>query len=172
MAAGGRCRSHSETGGTVAGTNALETGDIAASATEPERTFYSVQDEANVARLYAGGEPWPVGTSRSLLGEGFYTWGTRSQAEAYCATLEEHGATGLRILEARVSEAAYRALRTLDLRSLDDATLNAWMDTYSQYGAGGTHGAEHIIRETGNFGPEFYFAKAVFHLFRLEGRQS
>lgn len=39
------------------------------------------------------------------------------------------------------------------------------MEQYSLYGAGEEHAFEHIIRQTGNFGPEFYFAKAIFHLF-------
>ena len=27
------------------------------------------------------------------------------------------------------------------------------------------HGFDHVVRNTGNFGPEFYFSKDVFHLF-------
>ena len=134
-----------------------------------ERVFYSVQDSANTSRLSAGGEPWPTGLSKALLGEGFYAWGTTDQAEAYLGTLEARGATGLSIIQARISEAAYVGLRTLDLRTLDDMSLEAWMDEYSLYGRGAAHGLDHIIRETGNFGPEYYFSKDVFQLFRLQG---
>ena len=127
--------------------------------------FYSVQGEAGAARLLAGGAPWPQGVSKSLLGEGFYSWGSRAQAEAYMAHLEARGVTGLRIMEARIGQAEYNGLRSLDLRTMSDDAVNVWMETHSLYGSGVPHAFHHIIRTTGNFGPEFYFSKEVFPLF-------
>jgi hypothetical protein len=46
---------------------------------------------------------------------------------------------------------------------MSDDAVNAWMDTHSLYGSGVPHGLDHVIRNTGNFGPEFYFSKDVFH---------
>jgi RHS repeat-associated protein len=129
--------------------------------------FFSVQDDVHAARLRSGGGAWPFGVSKSLLGEGFYTWRTRAQAESYKALLEKHGATGLNILEARIGAAQYRGLKKLDLRTLSDDALDAWMDDYSLYGAGKPHGLEHVIRQTGNFGPEYFFSKEIFHYFKF-----
>jgi len=150
----------------VGSTAAVIEGGAASTAAGGEAlTFYTVQNEANAARLLAGGAPWPTGVSKSLLGEGLYTWGTRSQAEAYLALLETRGATGLQIIEARIGASQYQSLKMLDLCTLDDAALNAWMDQYSLYGQGATHGLEHVIRQTGNFGPEYFFSKDIFNLF-------
>ena len=128
--------------------------------------FYSVQDEAGAARLLSGGAPWPKGVNKSLLGEGFYSWGSRSQAQSYMTRLETaYEVTGLRIMEARIGAAEYKALRTLDIRTMSSRAAEAWMDTHSLYGAGTPHSFQHVIRQTGNFGPEFFFSKDVFHLF-------
>jgi RHS repeat-associated protein len=131
------------------------------------RTFFTVQNEAEAARLISGGNPWPTGVSKSLLGEGLYTWETRSQAEAYLALLEKRGVSGLRILEPTIGEVEYQGLQTLDLRTFNDAVLESWMETHSLYGQGLSHPYQHVIRQTGNFGPEFYFSKDIFHLFRF-----
>lgn len=152
----------------VSSTTAIVEGRMASTAASGEAlTFYTVQNEANAARLLAGGAPWPTGVSKSLLGEGLYTWGTRSQAEAYLALLESRGASGLQIMEARIGASQYQSLGRLDLRTLDNAALEAWMEQYSLYGQGAPHGLGHIIRQTGNFGPEYFFSKDVFNLFRF-----
>lgn len=130
------------------------------------RTFYTVQGEADAARLMSGGAPWPTGVNKSLLGEGLYTWQNEAQAQAYLSKLEEGGATGLKILKPTISEADYQGLKIFDTRTLGDEARQCWMDSYSLYGdQPAPHGFEHIIRETNNFGPEFYFSKDVFHLF-------
>ncbi len=49
----------------------------------------------DAGRLASGGARWPAGVSKSLLGGGFYAWGTTAQAEAYMGLLESRGATGL-----------------------------------------------------------------------------
>jgi hypothetical protein len=133
------------------------------------RTFYTVQNEANVARLLSGGTPWPASASRAHLGEGLYTWGSRSQAEAYMSLLEGRGVEGLRIIEASISEAQYHALRALDLRGLGDDAASAWLGRHSLlFGEGAPHGLDHVIRDTGNFGSEFFFSKDAFPLLLLK----
>jgi RHS repeat-associated protein len=149
----------------AAGTTARgTTGDL------PDRVFYSVQDQRNAARLASGGQPWPTGLQRSNLGEGLYAWGERSQAQAYLDFLQapQRGYTGLSIVEARIKATDYNSLRTLDLRTMSDPDIDAWMDKYSLYGQGLPHDYQHVIRQTGNFGPEYYFAKQTFPLLRIE----
>jgi hypothetical protein len=140
-------------------------GEVAGAAGGGSSSFFSVQSDAGAARLMSGGAPWPQGVSKSLLGEGFYSWGSRAQAEAYMAHLEARGVSGLRIMEGRIGQSQYQGLRSLDLRGLTDEAVDAWLDTHSLYGDGVPHSFDHIIRGTGNFGPEFYFSKDVFHLF-------
>ena len=135
-------------------------------APQAQRIFYSVQNQADRVRLVeGGGEPWPTGVSKSLLGEGFYAWGNIGQAQAYLANLASRGATGLNILQGKIGDLQYRGLNTLDLRTLSDPALESWMERFSLYGEGAAHGYEHVIRLTGNFGPEFFFSKEVFNLF-------
>lgn len=123
------------------------------------RTFYSVQSEADAARLAAGGEPWPTGLQRANLGEGLYAWGTRAEAEAYAA-----GKEGASILELNMSNAEYSGLKSLDMRLMSDDAATAWLEQYSQYGQGLPHGFEHIIRQTGA-GTEYYFSPTAFGKF-------
>lgn len=123
------------------------------------RTFYSVQSEADAARLASGGAPWPTGLQRANLGEGLYAWGTRAEAEAYAA-----GKEGARILEFNMSNAEYSGLKSLDMRLMSDDAATAWLEQYSQYGQGLPHGFEHIIRQTGA-GTEYYFSPTAFGKF-------
>jgi hypothetical protein len=132
------------------------------------RTFYTVQDEADAGRLFAGGTPWPTSPTRAHLGEGLYATDSLSQAEAYLSRLEGQGASGLQIITASISEARYTALSTLDLRALGDDAANAWLGTHSTlFGEGVPHGLDHVIRQTGNFGAEFFFSKNIFSWFEL-----
>lgn len=145
-----------ESGGTCAvgsGTppKATESGGL--------RTFYSVQGEADAARLAAGGAPWPTGLQRANLGEGLYAWGTRAEAEAYAA-----GKQGASILEFKMPSGDYSGLKTLDMRLMSDEAATNWLGQYSQYGQGMPHGFEHIIRQTGR-GTEFYFSPTAFGKF-------
>lgn len=133
------------------------------------RTFYTVQGEANAGRLLSGGTPWPTAPAKAHLGEGLYTWGSRSQAESYMSLLEGRGASGLRIMEASIPEAQYNALRAMDLRGLGDEAANAWLGRHSSlFGESAPHGLNHVIRDTGNFGPEFFFSKDAFPLLQLK----
>ncbi len=143
--------------------------DFARAGVRRGRTFYTVQGEANAARLLSGGSPWPTAPVKAHLGEGLYTWGSRSQAEAYMSLLEGRGASGLRIMEASIPEVQYNTLRAMDLRRLGDDAANAWLGRHSSlFGEGAPHVLDHVIRDTGNFGPEFFFSKNVFPLFQLK----
>ena len=147
---------------------AAESEPVLSAATGGTRTFYTVQSEADAARLATGGTPWPAGETKSILGEGLYSWGTRSQAEQYLGILNRNGASGLRILESGISEADYQGLNSLDLRTLSDESQEAWMESHSLYGSNPVpHGLDHVIRETSQVGPEYFFSKDIFHLFHF-----
>jgi hypothetical protein len=65
-------------------------------------------------------------------------------------------------------EAHYGQLRALDLRNMSDNSANAWLGKHSSlYGNGEPHSLQHIIRETGRFGPEFFFDKSAFTLMEV-----
>jgi RHS repeat-associated protein len=128
-------------------------------------TFFSVQNAKDVKRLLEhGGEPWPTGVTngslRDIFGPGLYTWETRAQAERYLQKWESKGATGLNIMEHRISSSDLAGLKSVDLSKIGDDAANKILDL----GAG--HGYEHIRRITGNYGPESYFSREVFHLFK------
>ena len=129
------------------------------------RTFFSVQNAEDVARLLEkGGEPWPSGFTngslRDIFGPGLYAWETRAQAEAYRALRAARGADGLSILEHSISPTDLAKLRSVDLSAMSDDAANAILDL----GAG--HGYQYIRRLTGNFGAENYFASDVYRFFR------
>jgi hypothetical protein len=66
-------------------------------------------------------------------------------------------------------ESQYQALRSLDLCELSDGAAGAWLRQHSSlFGEGLPHGFEHVIRNTGNFGPEFFFSKDAFPLLQLK----
>ena len=129
------------------------------------RVFYTVQDAKDIARLRAGGEPWPTEPMRTLLGEGVYTWATKRQARSYLKSKIESGVSDAQVLKIQILKKDYSNLKTLDLRKMSDEARGTWLDEFSLYGKGNGHGYDHIVRETWNFGPEFYFSKSVFHLF-------
>jgi len=142
----------------------LATDLLAADAEAADLVFYSVQSEADAARLAAGGAPWPTAPTRAALGEGFYAWSTREQAEAYLARLSARGVENLTIIEASISPSAYEGLATLDLRTLTEAAQEAF---YEQFHGTLSHGFEHLIRQTGNSGAEYFFSRDVFSLFTV-----
>ncbi len=130
-----------------------------------KKTFYSVQNTADAARLARGGEPWPTGLSRANLGPGFYAWGSRADAESYLRRLEQQGATDLQIVAYEIAEGDLARLTTKDLTSLSDEAVDEFMDQYSHYGRALPHDYQHIIRNTGIGAPEHYFSPDAFGLF-------
>jgi hypothetical protein len=123
-------------------------------------TLYSVQSEADAARLASGGAPWPTGLQRANLGEGLYAWGNQADAAAYAANKP-----GTVIMQFNMSASDYSSLNKLDMRTMSDEAATEWLNTYSQYGAGQAHGFDQIIRTTGA-GTEYYFSPNAFQLFK------
>jgi RHS repeat-associated protein len=131
------------------------------------RSFYSVQGKLDTMRLLSGGGVWPREINKSLLGEGFYVWQTRFQADAYKAMLEGRGYSGLRVIEVNILKSDYTKLKALDLRNLSAESYDLWMLQYSSIGKNLPHAYDLVIRETGNYGTEYFFAKRVFPLLKL-----
>jgi hypothetical protein len=124
-------------------------------------TFYSVQSTKDVARLAAGGSPWPTGLQRANLGPGLYAWESIEIAARYRAVLERHGASDLRILHYELAENDLGQMKKLDLTALTDSEVNAWMERYSHYGDAEPHEWDYVARQT-EIGVEHYFAARVF----------
>jgi RHS repeat-associated protein len=122
--------------------------------------FYSVQSQADAARLASGGAPWPTGLQRANLGQGLYAWGTQADAETYAANKP-----GSLIVKFEMSASDYSSLHTLDMRTMTDEAATEWLGKYSQYGEGKAHGFDHIIRAT-DAGTEYYFSPDAFQLFK------
>jgi len=123
-------------------------------------TFYSVQSEADAARLASGGTPWPTGLQRANLGEGLYAWGNQADAAAYAANKP-----GSVIMQFNMSASDYSSLNTLDMGTMSEDAATEWMSTYSEWGAAQPHGFDHIIRPT-SMGTEYYFSPNAFQLFK------
>jgi hypothetical protein len=140
---------------------------------KPEtQVFYSVQSPHDQRRLATGGEPWPAGLPRAVLGPGFYCWPTWSQANRYRLLLARTGGLQLLIIRYEVRLSGLKKLRTLDLTKMRDAELDQWMDRYSEYTQSGVrqpHGYDHLVRQTVNVGVEHYFSPTAFRLFKERG---
>ena len=133
-------------------------------------TFYTVQDEADRRRVAGGGDPWPSGLPRALLGRGLYCWADRHQAESYRNRLISRGVAVVAVLQLMIDGAVCDGLATLDLTVKTDAEQESWMDEYSEYTSvppRKPHGFDHVIRETYNVGREHYFSPAAFTRFRI-----
>ncbi len=136
----------------------------------PRLRFYSVQGESDLARLAAGGEPWPIEPHRASLGRGFYSFADRDVALSYKTYLETmKGYSGLRLTEWEIGADSYQGLRRLDLRAVPDDVADAWMGRHSSWGDFLPHEYEHIIRGAERFGPEYFFSADVFGLFSHVG---
>ncbi len=127
--------------------------------------YYSVQASNDVARLRAGGNPWPTGLQRANLGSGFYAWADPDEAERYRAHLLQRGAVDLVVVAYEIPDDDLLRLNKQDLTQLSDDDLTVWLETYSEYGDGVPHGYDYLIRNTG-MGTEHYFASSVFSRLR------
>jgi RHS repeat-associated protein len=123
-------------------------------------TFHTVQGAEDAARLRAGGTPWPTGASRSSLGQGVYSFGSRVEAEGYAAHLAGRGASDLQVMSFTVASRDLASFRSLDIDSLADP--EAFLSKYSQlWGGTPNHGYEYLTRGT-QFGTEHFFDSSVF----------
>jgi hypothetical protein len=131
-------------------------------------SFYSVQSEESVARLMAGGEPWPTAPTSAHLGEGLYAWGTRAEAEAYLNALSQRmPGVNLKIMEFNINMSQLKNLNGFKVPA-EDAAANKWLETHSSlFGSGTPHGFNYIQRTT-SMGVEHYFSKQAFQLFKIK----
>ncbi|MDA6070851.1 hypothetical protein NJT12_14630 [Flavobacterium sp. AC] len=109
-------------------------------------SFYTVQGVEDVARLLNGGVPFPVGYTKSFVGEGVYSFGTKADALRYKSMLEGFGYTDLQVLTFKVSN--YGKLKVFDMRGIGDDAANAWLETHAYPN---NHTFDHVIRPSGNF---------------------
>jgi RHS repeat-associated protein len=121
------------------------------------RSFYTVQGIDDAARLLDGGVPFPAGPTKSFVGEGVYSFGTKADALRYKSMLEGFGHTDLQIMTFKVSN--YQKLKVFDMRGIGDDAANAWLETHAYPN---NHGFDHVIRPAGNF-DEYFFSKSIFN---------
>lgn len=123
--------------------------------------FFTVQGEDDVARLFAGGNPWPKEPTRAHLGEGLYTWGTKTEAEGYLAgKLARNPNSKLSILQVSIPKAEFKKLNKYIIP--ENSTGDMFLKKYSSlYGEGSPHGFDYIRGNT-NKGYEHYFSKDAF----------
>jgi hypothetical protein len=81
--------------------------------------FYSVQDDKDVLRLISGGKPWPSGMKSANMGEGLYTWSSKSNADSYLELLKNsaiknnYPLDALNTMSFRISNKSLSGLRVL-----------------------------------------------------------
>jgi hypothetical protein len=129
------------------------------------RSFFTVQDIADAARLRSGGNPWPTSATRAALGQGVYSFGSQAEAAAYATELTAHGVPSLQILRLDVASRDLASFRSLDIDALEDP--GAFMSKYSRlWGGDPTHGYDYLTRGT-HFGVEHFFSKSVAHMLKF-----
>ena len=131
------------------------------------RTFYTVQSEADAARLLADGGAWPLGATRAHLGPGVYAWATEAEATAYLTNLSSRGVeANLKIVQIQISGSNLAKLSSFVVPAEDQAA-NAWLQAHSSlYGSGIPHGYQYVQRAT-SMGMEHYFSSNIFNLFKV-----
>jgi hypothetical protein len=144
----------------VDGGSALIGGGGRAAAEDAGAMFHTVQGAEDAARLRAGGSPWPTGASRSSLGQGVYSFGSRAEAESYATHLAGRGASDLEVMSFNVSGSDLASFKSLNIDSLADP--EAFLSKYSElWGGTPNHGFEYLTRGT-QFGTEHFFDSSVF----------
>lgn len=132
-------------------------------------TFYTVQIQEDIDRLWRDGIPWPTQDIRANLGPGVYAWKARRDAEEYLSLLQPRRKVELRMIQFRVWNCCLRRFRSLDLNTLPEAEIESWMNRHSQLGIGPLepHGYHYLQRAVGfRDGPEpaveHYFHHSIF----------
>lgn len=132
------------------------------------RSFYTVQNSDEAARLMGDGLPWPTKDSFSALGEGLYTWDNLEDAEKYMSLLKRYKHLEnetFSILKVDVDEQILRSFKSLKVDDLADP--DEFMKRYSKLWDGTPdHGYDYIIRDV-NLGSEHFFDKSVFKHLRI-----
>jgi hypothetical protein len=140
-----------------------------------KKVFYSVQSSADGVRLARGGQPWPTGLVRSLLGSGFYCFDNLAAAKAYFGLKRQRlidaelNPTSIQIYAFEVNYQNLNVFLKFDVRKLSDDDATEWLKRYSK--APGripqNHSYQYIIRTTGNYGVEYYFSPSAFSYFQM-----
>jgi RHS repeat-associated protein len=131
-------------------------------------SFYTVQGEADAARLLSGGHPWPSSPTRAHLGEGVYSWGNLADAQNYLSIQTKFNPdVKLSVLKFSMKSSQFTKLRSFQI-PLDDAAANAWLGKHSRlYGTGTPHNYQYIQGNT-NIGTEHYFSSEIFPLLKFK----
>ncbi len=126
------------------------------------KDFFTVQDANDAERLRAGGEPWPSAPHRTAWGEGVYAFDNQASAERYMSQLvNNRGLDNLEIVKFSVSRSALGNMRSLDIDSLPQSEIDAFMDQHYMADLPSTHGYDYITRGT-QYGDEHFFEKSAF----------
>jgi len=126
------------------------------------KSFYTVQNAEDGARLLNDGTPWPTEPHKANLGEGVYSWDNLEDAENYLKLKKRRTDVELNIYEFKVANKDLAKMKSLDMTKLPDDEVDAFLDIHAKLN-GGTpnHGLEYIRRAT-NIGVENYFHSSVF----------
>jgi hypothetical protein len=108
--------------------------------------------------------------SRANLGEGFYVWGSRTDAASYLQLRQANpafdaAARGTRIRSFRVGNRDLGRFSRLDLRNVDEATFQRFIDNHTAYADNfSPHGFQYVIYPRAA-GVEHFFDRSVFQYF-------
>jgi len=119
--------------------------------------FFSVQDASDAARLRSGGEPWPTEPHRTAWGEGVYAFDNSASANRYMEQLlARRPDLALEVVRFSVPKVSLGRMRSLDLDSLPQTEIDAFMDQHYIASLPSTHGYEYLTRGT-QYGQEHFF---------------
>jgi hypothetical protein len=131
------------------------------------KSFYTVQNSEDGARLLSDGRPWPTEPHKANLGEGVYSWDNLDDAKNYLNLKQRRADEDLNIHEFKVYYKELAKMKSLDMTKLSDEQVDEFLDKYAKLN-GGTpnHGFEYIRRGT-NIGVENYFSSSVFEYLKF-----
>ena len=128
-----------------------------------------VQNQEDVSRLWREGTPFPTVDTRAHFGPGVYAWSRLTDAEEYHTLRQRKVVEALQIIEFRVWNYCLRRFRQLDVNSIPEPEIDAWINRHSLLGEGPfePHGYQYLkravgFREVGDPAVEHYFHSSVF----------
>jgi len=132
-------------------------------------TFYTVQNQEDVSRLWRDGAPFPTKETRAHFGPGVYAWSKQADAGEYRTLLQRIASEPFQIIEFRVWNCCLRRFRQLDVNSIPEPEIDIWINKHSLLGEGPfePHGYQYLMRavgfrEVGDPAVEHYFHRSVF----------
>lgn len=134
------------------------------------KSFYSVQNLDDIARLKAGGLPWPSAPNKSEFGLGLYAWSSKKTANAYMQHLQNiFPEANLSVVSFSINRFSLMGLRKVNLLTAPEKFVERFVAQHSKiHGAGRPHNYQHVIAPTGLFDAQYYFSKDIFHLFKIK----